>query len=227
MNRWLLSTFGAEAVERAGFALVITGLIAEGLLIVDGQTIGFFSEHTNKILTVIATFAIAVGVWFEYIGNKEISDKKDALLSTLRQQATNAEGHILKMQTLRRLSKETADALVPLLKSKLFQTDPKPVLRVGSVADAEAQMYAMDFQRLFESCGVNIYPTNGGLPNEIVQLEPNADGLIMSVKSISRPTEAHAQFQRLMHSLGLPLRVEEVMALRDNEAVLIVLRKPD
>jgi hypothetical protein len=86
MNRWLLSTFGAEVVAHAGLALIIIGLIAEALLIVDALTIRVLSERTDKVLTVIFTSAIAVGVWLEHLGNKEVSEKKDALLDQLRQQ---------------------------------------------------------------------------------------------------------------------------------------------
>jgi hypothetical protein len=158
--------------------------------------------------------------------------KKEAALANERAEAAKAEAakaneRILKMQQLRRLDKAKAAALVPLLKSELFQAAPKPCLRVGSVKDAEAQMYAMDFQRLFESCGVNIYPTDGGHPNELVQLEPNPDGLLLRIKSKETAHQAIVRFQRLVHSLGINIPVVEDPTLRDNESMLAILRKPD
>ena len=142
-------------------------------------------------------------------------------------EAAKANERILKMQKLRRLDKDKAEALTPLLKSDLFQKDPKPNLGIASVKDPEAQMYAMDFQRLLESCGVNIYPTENGLPNEVVQLEPNADGLMLRVRNKQNAPQAIVQFQRLVHSLGINIPVAEDASLRDHAAVLTILRKPD
>jgi len=141
-------------------------------------------------------------------------------------EAAKANERILKMQQMRRLEKHQAEALVPLLKSELFQKEPKPALRIGAVADVEAQMYAMEFQRLFESCGVNIYPTDGGLPNACVQVEPNQNGMVLTVKNLNNTMEAFSKFQQLMFSIGLPVNAEAEALRRDNEAVLHILRKP-
>ena len=164
----------------------------------------------------------------EHIANA----KKESAQATERAEAAKAEAakaneRILKMQQLRRLGKDKAEALTPLLKSALFQSEPKPNLGIGAVKDAEAQMYAMDFQRLLESCGVNIYPTEGGLPNEVVQLEPNPDGLLLRVKNIKNAPQAVVRFQRLVHSLGINIPVVEDPSLQMHGAMLTVLRKPD
>ena len=132
---------------------------------------------------------------------------------------------LLDMNRMRRLEKSQADVLRTLLLSDGFQTEPKIALMVGSVADAEAQMFAMELQKFFESCGVNIYPTNGGFPNEVVQLAPSANGLVMTVKDKSKPVIAFVAFQRLMNSIGLVFDVEQDPTRRENEAMLSVLRK--
>lgn len=147
MNRRLLPKLRPDSLARFGLALVIVGLIAEALLIIDGLAIGLLSDRTRQVLNAISAFAVALGVWWEYIGHKE-------------------------KERPRQLKNEHKEALTHLLKSPLFQTEPKPALRVGSVKDAEALMYAMNFQRLFEACAVNIYPTDGGLPNEVAQVTP-------------------------------------------------------
>jgi hypothetical protein len=125
----------------------------------------------------------------------------------------------------RQLTEEQKEALRVVLSSDLFQKRPKPALRVAAVSDAEAQMYAMQFMRLFESCKVNIYPTNGGLPLNIVQHEPSADGLQLIVKSMTNPNPAFVQFQRLVHSLGIAIPVGIDPSFRDNEAMLEIMKK--
>lgn len=202
MNRWLLSKLGTELLAQVGLALVIVSLIAEALLIIDGLAIGLLSDRTDKVLTSFFTAAIALGVWWEYIGHKA-------------------------KERPRQLTNEQKEALARLLESDLFQKGPKPALRVGSVNDAEAQMYAMNFQRLFESCEVNIYPTDGGLPNEVAQVEPHPDGLVLRVKTMSKPNPAFVAFQHLVHSLGIAIPVQEAREFGDNEAMLTILRKPD
>lgn len=202
MNRWLLSKLGASRLAHLGLTLVIVGLVAEALLIAAAMVGPFLSDHADKFWTALFTIVIAIGVWFEYLGHKEASRP-------------------------RQLTDEQKEALRPVLNSDFFQKDPKPALRVASVSDAEAQMYAMQFMRLFESCKVNIYPTNGGLPLNVVQHVPSADGLQLMVKSMNNPHPAFAHFQRLVHSLGIAIPVGEDPAYRDNEATLEILKKPD
>lgn len=202
MNRWLLSKLGAHRLAYIGLTLVIVGLVAEALLIVAAMMGPFLSDHADKLWTAISAVVIAVGVWWEYIGHKEGSRP-------------------------RQLTRKHEEALRPLLTSAVFQTEPKPSLRVGSVSDAEAQMYAMQFMRLFESCKVNINPTDGGFPFNIIQHAPSADGLQLMVKSMKSPHPAFVQFQRLVHSLGIAIPVGEDQKHRDNEATLEILKKPD
>lgn len=152
--------------------------------------------------------------------------KREAELA--KESAALANKQILEMKRMRRLEKPQADALRPLLTSDWFQSKPQVALRVAAVADAEAEMFAMELMKFFESCGVNVYPTNGGHPNGCTQLEPSANGLVMTVKSLA-VTAANQPFTRLqvlMHAVGLPVGVEEDPNRREGEAMLSVLRKP-
>lgn len=160
--------------------------------------------------------------------NETINLKKQA--EEAKAETAKVNERLQKMQEIRRLPKDKAAALTPLLKSDFFQKDPKPTLRVSAAADVEAQMYAMDFLDLFRSCGVYVYPTpQGTLPGECVQFEPSLTGLTLSVKSldVSPAMQPHARFQRLMHELGMETTLEIDPQLRENEAVLYVLKKPN
>ena len=202
INRWLLTKLGPGSLSHLGLVLVVVGLVTETLLIVLGLTAEVFADRTDKLLQAISGTIIAVGVWWEYLGHKEGSRPRE-------------------------LTDEQKEALRPVLNSDFFQKDPKPALRVASVSDAEAQMYAMQFMRLFESCKVNIYPTNDGLPLNVVQHVPSADGQQLMVKSMKNPHPAFVHFQRLVHSLGIAIPVGEDPSYRDNEATLEILKKPD
>lgn len=143
-----------------------------------------------------------------------------------KEEAAKANERILKMQQMRSLQKSQAEALKQLFQSESFQKEPKPNLRLAAVADAEAQKYAWELQKFFESCGVNIYPTDGGLPTTCMQSQPDPNGMALKVKTLKNPLPALVNFQRLMHSVGLPMQVTEDPQLRDNEAMLYILRKP-
>ncbi|WP_445145874.1 hypothetical protein [Dyella sp. Tek66A03] len=150
--------------------------------------------------------------------------KKEA--ESAKAEAAKANERILEMKRMRRLEKPQAEALRDVFASSDFQTEPKVALRVGAVADAEAQMFAMEFQNLFASCGVNIYPTQGGAPNEVLQLAPTETGLIMSVKDPTKPHSAFAIVHRVLHAVGLPCGVDEDHSLGETEGMLVVMRKP-
>lgn len=145
-----------------------------------------------------------------------------------KESAALANKQILEMKRMRRLEKPQAEALRPLLTSKWFQSEPKAALRVSAVSDAEAETFALELMRFFESCGVNIYPTNGGLPNGCTQGEPNAHGLVMALRNATTTAanQPFARFQVAMEQIGFPFLVEENPRLRDGEAILSVLKKP-
>lgn len=143
-------------------------------------------------------------------------------------EAAKTNERLQKSQEMRRLTKKQAELLRPLLESDLFQAEPKPTLRVSSVADAEAESFATEIQTFLSSCGVDIYPTKGGAPNEHIQLVDSAYGLVLGVNSLEA-NELNQPFTRFEHAavaVGLDVRVEMAPQLRDREAILYVMRKP-
>lgn len=134
---------------------------------------------------------------------------------------------IQKMQEARHLTKEQIDKLDGLFRSDTFQKPTRRKLRVSSVEDAEARMFAMEFQKLMESCGINIYPTDGGFPGTCAQLSPDASPLILTVRSgeVHGDMQHLAIFERTMIELGFGLKLEYDPSLKPDEGVLYVMRK--
>lgn len=143
-------------------------------------------------------------------------------------EAARVNERLHKAQEMRRLTKPQAEALKPLLKSPMFQTEPKSNLRVSTVSDAEAESFALELQKFFVSCEVNIYPTSRGGPNEHFQLAEHATGLALAVNNATprEENQPFVHFQRLAQASGLDVTVELNPDLGDREAVLYVMRKP-
>lgn len=204
--------------------MVVAALAATGLVV--SQYVAF--KQAEKLVKAQEQLSEAKDAQLA----RELKDKDEQIAKAneraeaAKAEAAKANERILEMQKMRRLRKDQAEALRPLLTSEAFQKEPKPALRVAAVADAEAQMFATELQNFFASCGVNIYPTSGGSVNECVQLVPNEDGLVLTVKSLRESLVPFASLQHLMCSIGLKLNAEENPTYRDNEAMLSVLRKP-
>ncbi|MFC5498120.1 hypothetical protein ACFPOE_11290 [Caenimonas terrae] len=143
-------------------------------------------------------------------------------------EAAKANERIAEMNRMRRVDKKQAETLKPLLQSAPFQQDATPplTLRVSCVSDVEAQIYALELQNLFQSCGVDIYPTDGGLPRGIMQSGPEPHGLELLVRSVDNPVAEFVLFERAMLSAGMTCTVNADPSLREREAVLAVLKKP-
>lgn len=144
-------------------------------------------------------------------------------------EAAKVNERLQKIQQIRRLSKDQAEALTPLLKSGVFQSEVKPNLRVSSVGDAEAQMFAMDFLGLFKSCDINIHPTpQDTFPLDCIQTEPSSTGLTLCVKSLYllTPKNPFWKLRALMSKIELTTSIEIDPNLQENEAILYILRKP-
>lgn len=159
------------------------------------------------------------------------AEEANARADEARAETAKTNERIQKMQEARRFTKEQIDALERLFRSRIFQNpDGKgrgKKLRVSSVEDAEARMHAMEWQRLMESCGVDIYPTDGGLPSTCVQLSPEAAPLTLTVKSsdVHEGMQHLAHFERTVLALGMEMKLEYDPSLRPNEGVLHVMRK--
>jgi len=147
-----------------------------------------------------------------------------------RAETARVNERIQKMQSIRRLTSDQASRVAEFLKSPAFLFDPKANLRVASVGETEAQMYAMDFLVLFKSLNINIYPTLGGnLPNEIVQLEPSeADVNLRAGPDVAKdPNHRYALLLKVMREAGIKVTAEIDPALKTNEAQISILRKPN
>ena len=155
--------------------------------------------------------------------------KRDAAEANQRAAEARAETaktneRLQKAQEMRQLTKPQADALMPLLQSGFFQKDPRPWIRVTHVPDAEAQAFAYQLMDFFKACGVQ-----QGQFGEAFQKVPNKTDLALALKSFET-TEQSQPFARLQLSLravGWTVGTVQDPSLRDNEGVLIVLRKPN
>lgn len=154
----------------------------------------------------------------------------------LRRQAEEAKAEaarvnerLHKMQEIRRLPVDKAASLSELLKSEVFQKEPKPKIRVMSVADPEASIYAMDFLNLFKLHGVwEQNDIDGDAPGLAIQYLPEKHNFGLKVRSFD-PTEKDIAFILLnnhMNNLGLNMSVSEDPTLPVNTACLAILRKP-
>lgn len=143
-------------------------------------------------------------------------------------EAAKVNERLHKAQEMRRLTKPQADALKVVLESEVFQSDPKPTLRVSCVADAEAESFALELQNFLQSCGVNIWPTKGGLPSGAVQYSDHPTGLALAVKTLetSEENRPFIWFQHAALAVGLDFRTQIHEELRSNEGVLYILRRP-
>lgn len=166
----------------------------------------------------------------------ERSAKLENETSLLKKQAEEAKAEtakvnerLQKMQTLRSLKPAQAEKISDLLKSDIFQTTPPITLRVAAVADSEAQIFAMQLQSLFSSCRINISPVPYGSTNKCTQIAESSDGLVLSLNSleVTPAMQPFVHFERLMHSIGLEVGLHIDPFLRDGEAMLYVLRKPN
>jgi hypothetical protein len=82
MKRWLLSVMSANRLEIVGLRLIVFGLIADALLIIDALTIEYLPYKLDKPLSAAFTLAIAAGVWLEYVGAEALKRDADARAAT-------------------------------------------------------------------------------------------------------------------------------------------------
>ncbi|MGF6141357.1 hypothetical protein [Pseudomonas laurylsulfatiphila] len=156
--------------------------------------------------------------------------------ATLQKQAEEAKAETAKvnerikqMQHQRRLTEDQTNAIKLLMNHEVFQQDKSINFRVGSVPDVESQVFAMEFMEIFKSCGINIFPTpDGKFPVEFLQNKPTPHGLALVVSDQGR-IEAKLPFftfHKIALEIGLDVNVEIDPKLRENEAILVVMKKP-
>lgn len=128
----------------------------------------------------------------------------------------------------RHLSADQADRLRAFLRSEEFRTDPPQNVTFSSVEDAEARMFAMELQNLFASEGVNIYPTDGGLPSTVVQLADLEHGLVLVRRDLEITPESQptARLQRFLNDMGWVIRAEIDPQKIPGQTTIAVMKKP-
>lgn len=142
-------------------------------------------------------------------------------------EAARVNERLHKLQEIRRLPADKAASLSELLKSEVFQKEPKPKIRVMSVADSEANIYAMDFLSLFKLHGISgQHYLDNDLPALGLQFSPQDYGLSFLVNNYENPGIALVRFSELMIELGLTMTFCEDPEQAVNTASLAIMRKP-
>ena len=128
----------------------------------------------------------------------------------------------------RHLSEDQANRLRIFLRSDEFRTDPPQNVTFSSVEDAEARMFAMELQNLFQSEGVNIYPTDGGLPQTVIQLADLQHGLVLVRHDLDVTPESQpvAKLQRFLTEMGWVIQAEIDPQKRPAHSTIAVMKKP-
>jgi hypothetical protein len=144
-----------------------------------------------------------------------------------RAEAARVNERLHKLQEIRRLPADKAASLSELLRSEVFQKEPKPKIRVMSATDSEANIYAMDFLSLFKLHGISgqRYSDND-VPALGLQFSPQDYGLSFLVNNYENPGIAFVRFSELMIELGLIMTLCEDPEQAVNTASLAILRKP-
>lgn len=208
------------ALETVATVTFWVTVVSGSVGVIAGASLTIVSDRIAKLTRTAADLEIAAARNAAAVANQRAEEA--------RTEAAKVNEHLHKSQEMRRLTKPQAEALKPLLKSPLFQTEPKPNLRVSTVSDAEAESFALELQKFFASCGVNVYPTIGGGPNEHFQLAEHSTGLALGVKDLQpcKENQPFVHFERLAQAVGLNVSVECNPDLGNREAVLYVMRKP-
>lgn len=187
-----------EIAYRAAEAVAVAGAAT--------ALIGLYTEgETSRFWTFL-------GAWLALVGTVTT-----LWIARLRERSASRPRQLTALQK---------QQLTALLSSDAFRRETGIVLRVGTVTDAEAEMFASELQALFAACGVNIYPTHGGAPNECRQLVPHPTGLALTVRDVHHTQPAFLALLRCLDEIGLPTFAEPDETRGPKEAMLVVLKKP-
>jgi hypothetical protein len=202
------------------------GAVAGGIAVVAALAGGLAASRVSEITNRAASIEIS-NANTRAEEAKAAAAKANAQAADAKAEAAKANERLRKSQEARGLTTSQTEELSRLFRSDVFQKPAARKLRVSSVEDAEARMFAMQFQNLLHSCGVDIFPTDGGFPATCVQLTPDASPLTLTVRSsdISPEMQHLAHFERTMLALGFDMKIEYDPKLKPNEGVLHVLRK--
>ncbi len=145
-------------------------------------------------------------------------------------EAARVNERIQKMQSIRKIKPEHADALKRVLTSPVFAAKPGIRIIVGCTPDSESGIYAQEFINLFLACGIRTNPNLGDPhPRPYVTHQPQQDGFDMifaiNPKDRDPPRPEFLAFYNTLFDLGhdLPLMVDENIEVNDSR--LVILRR--
>ena len=146
----LLSLASPKRLKVVGLWMIILGLVGDAAVIVFVP-----SGAGEKILSVICTLVIALGVWVEEVGADAVEAKEkaenDLKLAELKTRASEAERETERLRSQfgwRRLSPEAAKTLASVLRG--------PAGKVSFICvsgDAESQSFVQQLKRAFHMAG--------------------------------------------------------------------------
>jgi len=206
----LLSTIGNVAIYVALAAALLGGLA--------GAIGAIASNRANDITTRLSSEKIAKA--------DARAAEANARAEEARTETKRIEERLQKHQEMRRLTDEQKAALRPILESDLFQKEPRPLLFVSRVADAEAESFAVEIADFLDSCGV---PQSKHEQPFIFQRIDVPEGLIFSVNT-TEPTPENQPlicFHNAAKAVGLKMGLMVDPRLRPNQGCISVLRKSD
>lgn len=214
------------ALETIASIAFWVGIIAGSFALVAGAALTVASDRISALTKIKAEERMSEADARVAEAERKVAEANQRA-EEAKAEAARVNERLQKAQEARRLTTSQIEELDRLFRSDVFQKPQARKLRVSSVEDAEARMFAMEFQNLMGACGVNISPTDGGLPSTCVQLNPDTSPLILTVKSgdMHEDMQHLARFERLMLKLGFAMRLEYDPSLQADEGVLHVMRK--
>jgi len=160
--------------------------------------------------------------------------EKDTSSIKLEAEKAKAESERLKlqlqkMQEIRKLTKQQAEAGASALRSGHFRGPNSLNVSVGSVADTESQMFAQDIMQMIIAGGVSYLPTPmGTLPREIVQTGPSDTGISLTVSPNDNDVilQGAILLQNALHAAGLYMDVQKNPNMLSRHIQINILKKP-
>lgn len=241
MSIFALSSEGADRLLGFSNIMLVLGLVVALAATIGtiwaSSVIGNYSNirQAETDVKVAAADARAAEAKLAAARANERSASLENDTAELRRQAEEAKAEaarvnerLHKLQEIRRLPADKAASLSELLKSEAFQKEPKPKIRVLSVSDPEACIYAMDFLSLFNLHGVSgqlLHDNN--LPGEAIQFLPGRYELGLQLRNMdpNDSNTAFVQFENLMDDLGLTVSLGVNPELPVNTATFAIMRK--
>lgn len=206
------------------------GVVSGGIALIAGAALTVTSDRIAALTKAEADVKIRNADARAAEANARAEEAKaDAANAHRRAEEAGADAEkvrerLKKSQEMRQLTKPQADALTPLLKSDLFQKEPRPKLTLLHVSDAEAESLARQMLNLFKECDVKVAGFGEGW-----QTTPSISDFVLRVKSLEAVPENQpfARLQWAMINVGMTVGIMKDESLKIDHAELMVLRKPE